>query len=128
MEPRPLTLVLSQDSLAVCRLAADAAVPPWAFASDFVSITRSREELSIVCLDSAVPTGVPSEHPWRRLSVRGPLEFSLVGVLASITAPLARAGISLFVVSTFETDHVLVKQSDLEQACAVLRKAGHTII
>lgn len=128
MELRPLALLLSQESLAICRLPADATVPPWAFEGDFVSITRTSEELAIVCLDGTVPASVRRERPWRRLSVRGPLEFSLVGVLASIAAPLAQAGISLFVVSTFDTDHVLVKQSDLERACAALRDAGHTII
>ena len=106
--------------LAVCRLDPQVAVPDWALSGDFFSITRTTDELSIVCSEAGVPEGVLCERGWAGLKVEGPLDLSLTGVLASLAQPLAEAGISIFAVSTYDTDYLLVKVGDLERAVAVL--------
>ena len=122
-----LTLSLLPDTLAVCRLAPDADVPPWAWTGEPASVTRTRDELSIVCRADAVPEGVRAEPGWRSLKVQGPLDFALTGILAALTAPLAAAGIALFAVSTFDTDYLLVKAENLDRAVHALRGAGHHV-
>jgi hypothetical protein len=124
---RQLTLILLPDTFAICRLEPDASIPPWATASGFFSITRTADELSIVCRQSDVPEGILCERGWRCVGVAGTIEFSVVGVLASLTAPLAKAGISVFSISTFDTDYLLVKETDLEGAVAALRQESHII-
>jgi GNAT superfamily N-acetyltransferase len=123
-----LTLVVLDGSFAVCRLGADAPLPGWAAAGgSFVSIARTADELSVVCRDEAVPAGVRCERGWRCLRVAGTPDLSLVGVLASLLGPLAEAGVSVFVVSTFDTDYLLVKAPDFERAVGVLEQAGHSV-
>ena len=124
---RPLTLSVLSDTFAICRLAASAPMPAWA-RGDFLSITRTRDELSIVCAQSNVPDGIKCERDWCALQVVGPLDFALTGVLASLSAPLADAGISIFALSTFDTDYVLVKTERWREAVQVLRQAGHRIL
>jgi hypothetical protein len=114
------------DTFAVCRLAADTEVPHWA-TGEVVSITRTADELSIVCSSHNAPEEVRQESGWRCLRVVGPLDLSLVGVIASLTAALAAANISVFVISTFDTDYLLVKEPDLEAAIESLRAAGHKV-
>ncbi len=122
-----LTLVLLEGRFAVCRLAADAPLPAWP-AGPFVSMTRTPDELSVVCRQEDVPDGVRCEPGWRLLRVAGSLDFALVGILASLTAPLADAGIPVFAVSTFDTDYLLVKEDRLRAALAILRHAGHDVV
>jgi hypothetical protein len=122
-----LTLQALDGRFAICRLAADALMPLWAMKDDFVSITRTPEELSIVCRQDAVPEGIACERGWRSLRVAGPIPFGVVGVLAALTAPLAEAKISIFTVSTFDTDYLLVKAEDFDAAVAALQRQGHTI-
>jgi uncharacterized protein len=124
-----LDLDLHAEPLAVCRLRPDAPTPSWVEIArgPLVSITRTRHELSLVVLQELVPPGVDAETGWRALSVRGPLAFSLTGVLASLAAPLADAGVPIFVVSTFETDWLLVDAIRLEHAVASLEAAGHRV-
>ncbi len=112
------------DKFAICRLAADASTPDWARGS-FVSVSRTTEELSIVCPQSAVPANTRSDMDWRCLRVAGPLELSQVGVLAELSQTLTSASVPLFVISTFDTDYLLVKEDDLEAAIASLSTAGH---
>jgi hypothetical protein len=119
--------MLLTDRFAICRLAPDAAIPGWATAGSFFSITRTPEELSIVSVESAIPADVPCESGWRAFKVAGPLDFALTGVLASIAKPLAEAGISIFAVSTFETDYVLVKGGRVGDAVRSLERAGHQV-
>ncbi len=123
-----MNLSLQPEILAVCQLPATAPIPAWAAqATGFVSITRTSEELSIVCAASVVPTGVKQESGWRAFKVEGPLDFALTGILASLAEPLARAGLALFSVSTFNTDYVLVKADRAEAAAQALRTAGHLV-
>ncbi len=119
-----MNLLILPDTFSICRLDPNAPIPDWA-KGDFVSITRTPDELSIVCEQDRVPSDVQLESGWRCLQVAGKLEFSIVGVIASLTTVLAEAGISVFVVSTFNTDFLLVKEQDLEKAVAVLEGAGN---
>ncbi len=123
-----LTLSILSDPLAICRLSPAEDVPEWAMIGEFVSITHTADELSIVCADEHVPPDVKADRGWRALKVEGPLDFALTGVLSSIANPLAQAWISVFALSTFDTDYVLVKEHALKQACEVLRRSGHAIL
>jgi len=105
----------------------DAPIPEWATSSDFYSITRTYEELSIVCPQENIPAEIKINKGWRCLKVQGPLGFDIVGILASLSMPLASEGISIFVFSSYDTDFIMVKNYDLEKAMEVLRKAGHTV-
>ena len=124
---KPLNLTELPDFFAICRLDSHGAVPAWATEGHFFSITRTVEELSVVCLESQVPEGIHCERGWRSLRVVGTLDFSVIGVLASLVQPLAEAGVSVFAISTFDTDYLLVKQLDLAKACEALQQAGHTL-
>ena len=114
---------VEEGSWAVARLPPDAPFPVWANDAVFASVTRTRDELSIVCPESAVPAGVRAEAGWAMLKLSGPFPFDAVGVLSSFLAPLAAAGISVFAVSTFDTDYVLVKGSDLGRTRETLEAA-----
>ena len=124
-----LTLNPLDGLFAVCRLAADTPLPAWSAVagSDFISITRTTEELSISCRQEIVPDDVRCERGWRCLRVAGALDFALVGILASLLVPLADAGIAVFAVSTFDTDYLLVKEGRCDDAIAVMRRAGHSV-
>ncbi len=115
-------------SLAVCRLDGAASIPTWADGPGFVSITRTGEELSVVCPEERVPIDVKSERGYSAIGVEGPLAPDLVGVLVSLAMPLAEAGIPILVVGTFDTDYILVRDASLERAATVLREAGHHLI
>ncbi len=123
----PLTLHTLDGTFAVCRLKPQSPIPLWAMASVFFSITRTADELSIVCPQESVPEGVPCERGWSCLRVAGTIPFSVIGVLSSLTSPLANAGISVFAISTFDTDYLLIKVKDWARAVDVLRRQGHTI-
>lgn len=113
---------------AVCRLSADAEFPHPQAHVVLWSLTRSASELSLVCSDAGVPeTCLAVERDWRALVVVGPLDFSLVGILASLAGTLAEADISLFAISTFDTDYLLVKARTLEKAISALEEAGNSV-
>ena len=124
---RNLELMLLRERFAICRLAPDAATPSWATGEIFCSITRTAEELSVIVDESRVPLGVKSQPGWRILQVRGPFGFSEIGVLASLTGPLAAREISIFTISTFDTDYLLVPEKQLAAAIAALEQARHTV-
>ncbi len=123
-----LILALLPDIFSVSRLAPEASIPKWAEKGSFVTITRTQEELSIVCPETAVPDGVSTQRGFRCLKVAGPLDFALTGILASLAVPLAQAGISIFAISTYDTDYLLLPQKNLEEAIEVLTHAGHTVL
>ncbi len=127
MSSDSLTLAFLPDRYAVCRLGGDDAVPDWAYSRGFVSITRTQEELSIVCLQDSVPPDVTCRRDWRCLKVDGPLDFAQTGVLASLADPLAEAGIPVFVMSTYDTDYLLVPEPRATCAAEVLTNAGHRV-
>ena len=123
-----LNLDLLEGNFAVVRLDPDEAVPAWARGGTLWSITQTPEELSILCASERVPPGLRTEGPFRALKVRGPLVMAMTGVLTSIADPLAEAGLSIFALSTFDTDYVLVPEAAVDAAIRVLRLAGHLVI
>jgi hypothetical protein len=121
MDEAKLTLSILPKKLAVCRLERNSTIPTWVTGNTFFSITKTDDELSIICPENKVPHGVISEKNWRAFKVMGPLDFSLTGILASLANALAEAKISIISLSTFDTDYILVKNHDLEKAVKVLR-------
>ncbi len=112
---------------AVVRLNADAAIPVWATKGEFTSVTRTAEELSIVCPAEDLPSDVSSPHRWVVLKLEGPFPFSLTGVLLSFIGPLSGNGVPIFAISTFDTDYVLVQEEYIGAALNLLQKAGHEL-
>ena len=124
---KKLRFFLLARQMSICRLDATSMVPDWAVEGGFFSVTRTDDELSMVCPEEVVPDEARSEGGWRALKLEGPFEFSEVGVLASVAAPLAEARVGIFVVSTFDTDYVLVKEEQLGSTVAALRGRGHEV-
>jgi len=123
-----LPLDVLPETLAVCRLPADTPLPAWATGPAlFLTISRTAEELSITTAQAVVPPDVRCERDYRALRVHGTLPPNLVGILLSIAEPLAQAGLSIFAISTYDTDYVLVKARDLPAALEALRRAGHKV-
>lgn len=126
--PAPsLTLSVLPDTYAICRLDPDAPVSDWARDAPFCSITRTQEELSMVCPGGNVPSDIRADLGWRIIKVHGPLDLAHVGVLAALSKPLADAGVSVFAVCTYDTDYLLVKEDALEHALSVLSARGHRV-
>ena len=121
-----MELIVLPDSLAICRLAPDAPIPQWALAGEFFAVCHSDEELSVVCSDGHPPTEIEADSGWRALKVQGPLPLTEIGVIAALSAPLAKAGIPVFVISTFNTDYLLIKEANLSGAVRVL-SSDHTV-
>jgi hypothetical protein len=126
--PEGYPLRILGDHLAVCRLPPEAEIPEWARPGELLVITRTPAELSIVCSQRFVPPHIKAERDWRAFEVIGPLDFNLVGVLAALSTTLAEAGISIFALSTYDTDYLLVRMVDFERACAALNAAGHSLV
>jgi uncharacterized protein len=127
-----MTLSVLPDTYAVCRLAPTDTIPQWALRGDFFSITRTFDELSLVITQASIPQNgdginILAERDWRVFKVEGTLDFSLVGILSSLTEPLTKAKISIFVISTYDTDYILVKGNNLGASISVLETAGHII-
>ena len=119
-------------TFAICRLPARAPLPEWA-GKAFTSITRTADELSIVCEERRLPPDLDGvelqiERGWALLKLHGPFPLDAIGVLASVAKPLADAAISIFTVSTFDTDYVFVKRIHAKQAVAALTLAGHRLV
>jgi uncharacterized protein len=121
----PLTLL--EGTYAVCRLGPEDDVPGWAAGGPLSSVTRTPHELSVVCPASDVPAGVRAERDWRAFQLQGPVPFTTVGVISSLTRPLAEAGIPVFVLSTFDTDYLLVKEGVVSRAGKLLERAGFQV-
>ncbi len=112
----------------VCRLYQDQLIPAWALSSPFFSVTRTSEELSIICIKNYIPEEIEKNINWRCLKVEGPLDFSAVGILNSITQPLAKKGISILALSTYVTDYFLVREEQLQETLKILINEGHKVI
>jgi hypothetical protein len=125
---RCFRLFLLPDRYAVCRLDPHRPVPEWTNGPGVVSITRTGDELSIVCPEDRVPAGVRAEMGWRGLALEGPIPFTMTGVLAALSRVLADAGISVFAISTFDTDYLLVPSTRLDAATEALTGAGHAVV
>ncbi len=121
-------LILLPERLAVCRLAPEAPYPEWARYSQMLGLIQTRDELTVICAERFVPPEIKAERGWRAIMVEGPLDFALVGVLASITGCLGGAGVSVFAISTFDTDYVLVKESALDKAVQALGQSGFLVM
>lgn len=127
MAKRSFDLSLLAETFTICRLAPEAVVPEWATQGQFFSITRTGNELSVIAESALVPERWRSRESWRVMKVHGPFNLSEVGVLAALVAPLAAAGVSVFTISTFDTDYLLVQCNQLREAVAGLRNASHTV-
>ena len=123
-----LDLTVLDETYAVVRLPSQSDIPNWAYGDSFLSITKTDDELSVVCNMELVPQNQVTELDWRIIKVMGPLDFSLTGILAGITQPLAGHGISIFAVSTYDTDYILVKNEQLENAIEILKNEGYRFI
>jgi hypothetical protein len=121
------SLIPLPQKFAVCRLGPEVSLPAWATEGDFFSVTRTADELSLVCCQNSVPEGTRCERDWRCLRIAGTIPLSVVGVVAGLTTALAASGISVFVVSTFDTDYLLVKERDWEAALEALGGRGYLV-
>lgn len=126
MRKRHLKLTVLEGRYEICRIAPEEPLPGWALQGAVRSITRTPEELSIICAEGAAPEGIKADKGWRYLKVQGPLDLNQIGILGSLAEPLATARISIFALSTFNTDYVLVREADLPKAMEVLKAAGQT--
>ncbi len=127
MAPR-VGLQLLDGDYGVARLGPSDPMPHWADGSGFVSISRSEDELSVVCLENRIPDGVRADRGWCCFKLKGPFAFDETGIVLSVIAPLSANGIGIFVVSTFDGDHLLVKRGDLEAVRHLLEEAGHRLV
>ena len=123
----PIQLSLLPEGFAVCRFDSHTPVADLIPSAGFFALTRTDDEVSLVVDEAAVQPEWQAETGWRGLKVLGPLDFSLVGILSSLAAPLAEAGISIFAISTYDTDYLLVKAARLADAQKALREAGFVI-
>ncbi|SNR45080.1 hypothetical protein SAMN06265360_106102 [Haloechinothrix alba] len=127
---RRLEIDVRPTEYAIVRLDVRDPVPTDLFAEaagELVSVTRTGAEISLICPSALAPETGTAEHGWRLLSVRGPLEFTLTGIIAAIASELAAAGVALFSLSTYDTDHVLVREVDRERAVRTLEESGHEV-
>jgi hypothetical protein len=115
------------ETLAVVKLAPGAEVPEWAESSSIFSITATATETSVVCAARSVPRKSQHQRPFTAFEVEGPVDFALTGVLSTLLQPLAEAGISVFTLSTFDTDWILVPGDDADRAEEEWRRSGHTV-
>ena len=124
----PFSLEVLPDRLAICRLEPDQADLDWDLGEGLLSVTFTDDEVSVVCEEAHAPGDAEVSRGWRCLRVAGPLDFETVGVLAALSATLAAEGLPIFAISTFDTDHILVRGTDLERSVAALRGAGHEVV
>jgi hypothetical protein len=124
MSRSKLTVSILPEHLAICCLDPGASVPAWAEKGTFVSITRTRGELTVICPEECIAPEIEASHDWRAFQLEGPFDLNLVGLLVSVAAPLAQAGVSILPVGTYDTDYVLVRQTQLEAAVRALRFIG----
>lgn len=122
-----LLLTLLRDAFALSRLGSGDPIPPWATSGRFTSVTRTPDELSILCPATSVPPDVASVRDWRCLRVEGPLDLALTGIMATLAGQLAAADIAIFPIATYDTDYIFVREADARRAVDALTEAGHTV-
>jgi uncharacterized protein len=133
MEQKKFTLSILESRFGICKLKENSEinpevhpeVPSWVHESNFFSITRTPEELSVVCQENRIPADIKAEKDWKCLKIEGPLDFELTGILAGVSRVLADCEIAIFVISTYDTDYILIREKDLESAVKVLLEAGY---
>ena len=128
MSEKILTMKLLNEKFGVCRFNKNEPIPDWVKNSDFYSITKTSDELSILCYQDSIPNNIKCEKDWRTLKVEGTLDFSLIGIISSISTILALKRISIFAVSTYDTDYILVKNKDIDNAILSLSNARYEVI
>jgi len=127
MKHRQLQLSLLKDKYGICTLPNTAPIPDWALTQSLASITRTEKELTIVCRLEILPSQYQSDLKWRCFKIDGSFDLNQIGVISSISSPLADAGISIYVISTYDTDYFLIQEQNLEQTISVLSNSGHYI-
>jgi hypothetical protein len=127
MEENKVVLNLIEGTFGVCKLREIDEVPEWAKNDKFVSVTRTNEELSIVCSEEDIPQDITAELHWKILKIEGILDFSLIGIIAKISSILTEKGISIFVISTFNTDYILIKDENINKSICALEEEGYII-
>ena len=128
MNLRKLSLKILPERMAVCRFEPTTPLPDWIGEVGFYSLTRTEAELTLVCPEARLAPGTTSETGWRCFKVQGLLDFSEIGIIFSLTQPLAKNGVSVFVISTFDTDYFMVKEKDLAKAIDALTAEGHQVL
>lgn len=123
-----LTLKLLDETYGVCSLEKDSEISPWIVEGNFLSITKTDEELSIVCEEKNISEGIKYEGGWKILKIEGKLDFALVGILAKISNIMAENNISIFAISTYDTDYILIKLNNINKAVELLKKENYNII
>ncbi|EUB97416.1 hypothetical protein PMI07_000992 [Rhizobium sp. CF080] len=123
-----ITLRELAGSYAIARLGAADPVPAWADGDGFVSISRSGDELSITCREERVPSDIKQDGGWTCYKFQGPFAFDETGIVLSVIRPLSENGIGIFVVSTFDGDHLLIKTADKPKSRELLQAAGHALL
>jgi hypothetical protein len=127
MKQRQLQLSLLKDKYGICTLPNTAPIPDWALTQSLASITRTEKELTIVCRLEILPSQYQSDLKWRCFKIDGSFDLNQIGVISSISSPLADAGISIYVISTYDTDYFLIQEQNLKQTISVLSSSGHSI-
>jgi hypothetical protein len=127
MQQRKLKLSLLDDIFGICFFESKSPIPEWAATTSLCSITRTEKELTIVCPENIIPVEIEHERDWQCFRIDGSFDLNQIGVISCLAAPLAKAGISIFVVSSYDTDYILVKKEKVELAISVLSGDGHSI-
>lgn len=123
-----LNLKLLKGEYSVCRFDKNDEIPKWIFNEEFFSITKTEDELSIVCLQDNIKENIKCEKGWKVLKIEGPLDFSLIGILSRISTLMANNDISIFAISTYDTDYILIKEESINKAIKVLEDSNYNII
>lgn len=123
-----MDLIVLEKKYSIYKFEADSVLPEWIYLSGFYSITKTTEEISVVTEQTdQIPGNIPCSKDWRIIKVAGPLDFSLVGIIADISAILKEAKIPIFTISTYDTDYILLKQKDLETGVKALTEKNYKI-
>jgi hypothetical protein len=127
MQTKRRALDVLPERFGICRFDPNASVPNWVWASPFYSVTRTAEEVSVVCHEGVIPQEILYEKGWRCLKVQGPIDFSETGILSSLAQPLASKNVTIFALSTYDTDYLFVREKDLSKTIETLSQKGFLV-